>query len=127
MIILLLSVLGLLLVLSFRQWVIANPECWLMDYIQCRPVKPDRFGIDCRFNYYSVKEYWVLETVFGKFIHRRDGPAVIYRDGTYAWFWMDTEVSLEEYVRKNNRLNSPGEKMYFYMHWAGDFKGKTVD
>lgn len=126
MLILLFSVLGFLLLWSARQWIVSNPECWLMDYIQCRRVETDPFSVDYRFDYYSVREYWVLETIFGKYVHRRDGPAVIYRDGTYAWFWMDTEVSLEEYVRKNNRLSSPGEKTHFYMRWAGDFKGETV-
>lgn len=139
MLVAMVSILGLLMLwMSFQMffsWIEKNPDFFLLDYVPCRRQEV-RFNpyssysnvnmpasISRKFYEYDVLEYWTLETAFGTYVHRRDGPAVTLKDGTWLWFWMDKPVSLSDYVRLNNRLTSEGERLHFFLTWKDKQNG----
>ena len=116
-------------------WLNNNPDFFLIDYISCRRTEVNQLALiylDVEFpsalreqGFYdaNISEFWTLETAFGTYVHRRDGPAVVLRDGTWAWFWMNKHVSLSDYVKLNNRLESEGERLHFFLTWKDKENG----
>ena len=53
----------------------------------------------------------------GAMHHREDGPAIILPGEWVEWWLNDKKYSLEEFVEKTPYLQTPGERLAFYLKW----------
>jgi len=58
----------------------------------------------------DIDKYGVKRWYLNGYLHRTDGPACYYTDGTKCWYLNDIELSQEEYLRttRKNKLKLLG-------------------
>jgi hypothetical protein len=75
--------------------------------------KTARFGENF-LTYYSVST--TLERAINDQLHREDGPAVIWQDGSKEWFLHNERLSFDEWLKRTPGLTDEGKVMMKLEH-----------